>query len=99
MRSLLVIIDGLGDDHIPALNGLTPFQYAEHKNIDTLIKLGTYSEVSICENDFIPESLSCIARLVYSSGISQPIERIWNCWRMVGIFRNMRWCYAVTWFQ
>ena len=27
MRSLLVIIDGLGDDHIPALNGLTPFQY------------------------------------------------------------------------
>lgn len=31
MRSLLVIIDGLGDDHIPALNGLTPFQYAEHK--------------------------------------------------------------------
>lgn len=24
MRSLLVIIDGLGDDHIPALNGLTP---------------------------------------------------------------------------
>ena len=46
MRSLLVIIDGLGDDHIPALNGLTPFQYAEHKNIDTLIKLGTYSEVA-----------------------------------------------------
>ena len=64
MRSLLVIIDGLGDDHIPALNGLTPFQYAEHKNIDTLIKLGTYSEVSICENDFVPESLSCILRLL-----------------------------------
>ena len=98
MRSLLVIIDGLGDDHIPALNGLTPFQYAEHKNIDTLIKLGTYSEVSICENDFIPESVFC-ACLVYSSGISQQIERIWNCWRMVGIFRNMRWYYAVTWFQ
>ena len=92
MRSLLVIIDGLGDDHIPALNGLTPFQYAEHKNIDTLIKLGTYSEVSICENDFIPESLSCILRLL-------GVQRIWNCWRMVGIFRNMRWCYAVTWFQ
>ena len=43
MRSLLVIIDGLGDDPIPALNGLTPFQYTEHKNMDTLIKLGTYS--------------------------------------------------------
>ena len=38
-------------------------------------------------------------RQVYSSGISQPIERIWNCWRMVGIFRNMRGYYAVTWFQ
>ena len=35
MRSLLVIIDGLGDDPIPALNGLTPFQYTEHKNMDT----------------------------------------------------------------
>lgn len=64
MRSLLVIIDGLGDDPIPVWNGLTPFQYAEHKNINNLIRLGTYSEVSICEDDFIPESLSCILRLL-----------------------------------
>ena len=64
MRSLLVIIDGLGDDPIPEWNGLTPFQYAEHKNMDELIRLGAYSEVSICEDDFIPESLSCILRLL-----------------------------------
>ena len=64
MRSLLVIIDGLGDDPIPEWNGLAPFQYAEHKNMDELIRLGAYSEVSICEDDFIPESLSCILRLL-----------------------------------
>ncbi|MDO5380897.1 MAG: hypothetical protein Q4E98_08505 [Acidaminococcaceae bacterium] len=64
MRSLLVIIDGLGDDPIPEWNGLTPFQYAEHKNMDELIRFGAYSEVSICEDDFIPESLSCILRLL-----------------------------------
>ena len=46
MRSLLVIIDGLGDDHIPALNGLTPFQYAEHKNIDTLITV-SYTHLTL----------------------------------------------------
>lgn len=64
MRSLLVIIDGLGDDPIPAWNGLTPFDYAEHKNIDRLIQLGSLGKVSICEDDFVPESLSCILRLL-----------------------------------
>ena len=100
MRSLLVIIDGLGDDPIPEWNGLTPFQYAEHKNMDELIRIGAYSEVSICEDDFIPESLSCILRLL---GVQRQdfrlTERIWNYWRMTVIFLSMRWYCAATWFQ
>ena len=64
MRSLLVIIDGLGDDPIPEWKGATPFDHAEHKNIDKLIKIGAYSHVSICEDDFLPESLACILRLL-----------------------------------
>lgn len=75
MRSLLVIIDGLGDDPIPAWKGLTPFEYAEHKNIDQLINSGTCSNVSICENDFVPESLSCILRLLGVQQCDFPMNR------------------------
>ena len=64
MKTLLVIIDGLGDDAIPELNGKTPFDYARHDNIDKLIKIGTTGFVSICEDDFMPESLGCILRLL-----------------------------------
>lgn len=38
MRSLMVIIDGLGDDPIDAFGGRTPFKYARHHNIDKLLK-------------------------------------------------------------
>lgn len=38
MRSLMVIIDGLGDDPIDAFGGRTPFEYARHPNIDKLLK-------------------------------------------------------------
>lgn len=49
MKTLLVIIDGLGDDAIPALAGKTPFAYAVHDNLDELEHNGTGGEVSICE--------------------------------------------------
>ena len=64
MKTLLVIIDGLGDDAIPELNGKTPFDFARHDNIDKLIKIGSTGFVSICEDDFMPESLGCILRLL-----------------------------------
>ena len=64
MKTLLVIIDGLGDDAIPELSGKTPFDFARHDNIDKLIKIGSTGFVSICEDDFMPESLGCILRLL-----------------------------------
>lgn len=64
MKTLLVIIDGLGDDAIPALDGKTPFTYAVHENLDKLEQNGAGGEVSICEEDFLPESLGCILRLL-----------------------------------
>lgn len=64
MRSLLVLIDGLGDEPIPGWQGKTPFQQARHVNIDKLMAHGTAAEISICENDLIPESCSCILRLL-----------------------------------
>lgn len=56
MRSLLVIIDGLGDDPVPEWKGLTPFDHAEHKNMVQLISLGTCSNVSICERISYPRA-------------------------------------------
>lgn len=64
MRSLMVLIDGLGDDPIPAWNGQTPFIRAPHPHMDVLCKTGRQSYVSICEEDVIPGSLTCILRLL-----------------------------------
>ena len=64
MRSLLLLIDGLGDDPIAAFNGQTPYEHAQHPEMDKLAKQGTLGYLSICENDIIPESCSCILRLL-----------------------------------
>lgn len=64
MRSLLVLIDGLGDSPIPAWQGQTPFEHAVHPAMDALAASGTLGSLSICENDIIPESCSCILRLL-----------------------------------
>lgn len=64
MRSLLVLIDGLGDSPIPAWQGQTPFMYARHPVMDTVAASGVLGYLSICEKDIIPESCSCILRLL-----------------------------------
>ena len=75
MHSLMVIIDGLGDDPIPQLGGKTPFEFASHPNIDKLLERGTYSEISICGNDFAAESLGCILRLLGVEQKDFPLNR------------------------
>ena len=64
MTSLIILIDGLGDDPIPAWNGQTPFTRAFHPQMDRLIREGSLSQVSICEEDVVPGSLTCILRLL-----------------------------------
>lgn len=75
MRSLLVLIDGLGDEPIKEFNGKTPFAEAAHKNMDSLLANGCYAEVSICEDDIIPESCSCILRLLGVAREDMPLSR------------------------
>ena len=75
MRSLLVIIDGLGDDSFAAWQGKSPFEKAVHKNIDELIYKGSFQEISICENDLVPESCSCILRLLGVAKEAMPQNR------------------------
>lgn len=64
MRSLLILIDGLGDDQIPAWQGKTPFEYAAHPWMDAVAASGGLGHCSICEQDIVPESCSCILRLL-----------------------------------
>ncbi len=75
MHSLMVIIDGLGDDPISQFNGLTPFEYAKHPNMDKLISTGSCSQISICGNDFPAESLGCILRLLGVEKQDFPLNR------------------------
>lgn len=64
MHSLLILIDGLGDEPIAEWQGQTPFQHSHHPIMDALEKQGTLAHVSICEDDIVPESCSCILRLL-----------------------------------
>ena len=75
MRSLLMIIDGLGDDSFAAWQGRTPFEKAVHLNMDKLIGEGSLQEISICENDLAPESCSCILRLLGVAKEDMPQNR------------------------
>ena len=75
MRSLLMIIDGLGDDSFAAWQGRTPFEKAVHLNMDKLLEQGSLQELSICEDDLAPESCSCILRLLGVAKEAMPQNR------------------------
>ena len=75
MRSLLMIIDGLGDDSFAVWQGRTPFEKAVHLNMDKLMEQGSLQKISICENDLAPESCSCILRLLGVAKEDMPQNR------------------------
>lgn len=64
MKTLMVIIDGLGDEKIKNLAMKTPFEASKHPNIDKIAINGIKSKINICGDDFIPESLACILRML-----------------------------------
>ena len=64
MRSLLILIDGLGDDPNNKIGGLTPLAFAATPYLDKLAASGAVGHASICEQDLVPESCSCILRLL-----------------------------------
>lgn len=63
MPSLLLLLDGLGDEPLSYLGGLTPYAAACHPLMDQLARQ-CYSAFSICEADLAPESAGCIGRLL-----------------------------------
>ena len=71
----MVIIDGLGDDPIVAWDGHTPLDKADTPFYDKLKLRGVTGSVSICERDLVPESLSCILRLLGVDKVDMPQHR------------------------
>jgi 2,3-bisphosphoglycerate-independent phosphoglycerate mutase len=41
LKLLLLVVDGMGDRPVPALGGMTPLEYAETPNMDSLARRGT----------------------------------------------------------
>lgn len=74
-RSLLVLIDGLGDDPNRKIGGLTPLAFAVTPYMDKLAAAGVTGQASICEKDLVPESCSCILRLLGLPAEAMPKNR------------------------
>lgn len=75
MKSLMLIIDGLGDDPIVEWNWRTPYEYARHINMDSLSNKGLFTSISICEDDIVAESSTCILRLLGVDKKDMPTNR------------------------
>lgn len=75
LRSLLILIDGLGDDPNAKLGGLTPWTFAATPYMDKLAKAGSTGNVSICLDELVPESCSCILRLLGVAKEDMPTNR------------------------
>lgn len=74
-KSLLILIDGLGDEPNSKIGGLTPLEFAATPYIDKLAASGVEGYASICEHDLIPESCSCILRLLGLPAKDMPKNR------------------------
>lgn len=75
MKALLVLIDGLGDDPIACWQDRTPWEQALRPCMSRIASLGKESRISICEHDLVPESCSCILRLLGVAGEDMPANR------------------------
>lgn len=64
MKSMMLIIDGLGDEACPELHGRTPLRAARCANMTALAAAGEFGLLSTCPEGFLPESVICIMGLL-----------------------------------
>src|SRR5438552_13772746 len=74
MKQLLyVCLDGLGDDPVPSLGGLTPLEAARTPVLDGLARRGSEGLVSTVGEDVAPESdIAVFAILGYDPRLDHP---------------------------
>lgn len=56
MKYLVLVPDGMADEHIPSLNGKTPMEYAKKPCMDRLANKSTVGVVSNVPDGMVPES-------------------------------------------
>lgn len=64
MKKIMVILDGLSEDKVPALGGMTPLEYANTPTIDKIIETGTHNKRTFYPSDRKPDSLNCILSIL-----------------------------------
>jgi 2,3-bisphosphoglycerate-independent phosphoglycerate mutase len=64
MKTVMIVIDGLGDEPIPALNGKTPLAAAFAPNIHYIANRGTIGQMRTTFAGFPVESMVCIMGLL-----------------------------------
>ncbi|QPK63431.1 2,3-bisphosphoglycerate-independent phosphoglycerate mutase [Methylomonas sp. LL1] len=64
MKTVMIVIDGLGDEPIPELNGKTPLQVAHAPNIHFIANRGQIGRIQTTFPGFPIESMVCIMGLL-----------------------------------
>lgn len=64
MKNIMVIIDGMGDELIEALDNKTPYEDANPYYMDYMKNNGAYGYLDTCPNGFNVNSLTCILTLL-----------------------------------
>ena len=67
MKYLLIIGDGMADDPVPALGGMTPLEAADKPVIDDLARRGVLGSVVNCPKEFEPGSATAIMSIFGAS--------------------------------
>lgn len=75
MKAVLVVLDGLADNHIPELDHQSTFARAKHRNMDRLAAKGVQGCFNTCPAGYTPESMVCILTLLGISEDFYPLSR------------------------
>lgn len=75
MKAVLVVLDGLADNHIPELDHQSTFARARHRNMDRLAAKGVQGCFNTCPAGYTPESMVCILSLLGISADFYPLSR------------------------
>lgn len=63
-KEIMIILDGLSEEKIPALNNMTPLEYANTPSINNIMENGTCSKGTFYPEGKSPDSLNCILSIL-----------------------------------
>lgn len=63
-KQILIILDGVSEEKIPALSDKTPLEYANTQNLDKILGKSIFSKRIFYPKDLVPDSLNCIMTIL-----------------------------------